>query len=170
MITAKEFLLSFVGKKMHIRKATQGDLPQIAQFIKELAIYEKMEDECKTTPELLEKSMFPANGTPLVFVLIAETETNQPMGFALYFYNFSTFTGKPGLYLEDIFVRPEFRGKGLGKVFFKELKRISREQGCSRMEWVVLDWNEPSRGFYKSLGAEEKTEWVICRLSGDTLY
>jgi GNAT superfamily N-acetyltransferase len=154
----------------YLRPATPGDLDLVATLIKELAIYEKLEHECETTAELLGQSMFPSDASPLVHVLIAvEKETNEAVGFCLYFYNFSTFTGRPGLYLEDLFVRPQYRSKGLGKLFFAELKRIARERNCSRMEWVVLDWNKPAREFYQKMKAQEMTEWVICRLSGDTL-
>ena len=157
-------------QEFYLRPAVPEDLDTVAHLIKELAIYERMEDECKTTPELLKKSLFPKDGIPLVHVLIAIHEPSKsPVGFCLYFYNFSTFTGKPGLYLEDLFVRPEYRNKGLGKLFFAELKRIANERGCSRMEWVVLDWNKPAREFYGRMGAKEMTEWVICRLSGDSL-
>jgi GNAT superfamily N-acetyltransferase len=157
-------------ENFYLRPAVKDDLQLVAQFIKELAIYEKLEHECHTTPELLEMSMFPKDKSPLVYVLIAVHKPSEtPVGFCLYFYNFSTFTGRPGLYLEDLFVRPEYRNQGLGKLFFAELKKIAREQECSRMEWVVLDWNKPARDFYGKMGAQEMTEWVICRLSGDTL-
>jgi GNAT superfamily N-acetyltransferase len=154
----------------YLRPAAPQDLELVAGMIKELAIYEKMEHECNTTADILAQSMFPKDKSPLVHVFIAiHKPTEKPAGFCLYFYNFSTFTGRPGLYLEDLFVRAEYRGNGLGKLFFAELKRIAREQNCSRMEWVVLDWNKPARDFYSKLKAKEMTEWVICRLSGDTL-
>jgi GNAT superfamily N-acetyltransferase len=154
-----------------LRPALPTDIKTISELIMELAIFERMQDECISTPEILSESLFPKNNNPKVYVLIAEEiETKQVGGFCLYFNNFSTFTGKPGLYLEDLYVREKYRRNGLGKMFFNELKRIARETGCSRMEWSVLNWNTPAREFYtKTMNAEEMNEWTICRLAGETL-
>lgn len=131
-----------------------------------------MSEECKTSPELLSKSAFPDSGEiPLVYILIAEeASTGNPAGFCLYFKNYSTFTGKPGLYLEDLFVRQCFRGKGLGTAFFDRLKAVCREEDYPRLEWSVLDWNKNARDFYtQKIGAEERAEWIMCRSSGEGL-
>lgn len=144
-----------------IRKATPQDTPTIFNLIKQLAAYEKLSDAVVATEEELEKTIFTDGYAE---VLIGE-ENNIPVAFALYFYNYSTFLAKPGLYLEDLFVEPDYRGKGYGKKLLVELAKIARERNCGRMEWSVLDWNTPSINFYKSLGAEPMDEWTVFRLT-----
>ena len=149
-----------------IRNAAPGDEVAILAFIKELAAYEKLAHEVVATEMMLRKSLF--GDAPKVFVLIAETG-GVPCGFALYFYNYSTFLGQHGLYLEDLYVRENHRGAGIGKALLAQLAQIARENNCGRMEWWVLDWNEPAIAFYKSLDAEAMDEWTVFRLSGDAL-
>lgn len=144
-----------------IRKATPEDTPTILHLITQLAIYEKLEHEVITSIEELRENIFEKNYAE---VLIAE-ENEKPVGFALFFHNFSTFVGKPGLYLEDLFVEPDCRGKGYGKALLVELAKIAQERNCGRMEWSVLDWNTPSIEFYKSLGAKPMDEWTVFRLT-----
>ncbi|ROI10664.1 GNAT family N-acetyltransferase [Chryseobacterium sp. H3056] len=144
----------------NIRKATPDDTPTIFDLIKKLSVYEKMENEVTTSVEELRENIFTKNFSK---VLLAEEE-GKPVGFALYFFNFSTFVGKPGLYLEDLFVEPEYRGKGYGKKLFVELAKIALEENCGRMEWSVLNWNTPAIEFYKSLQAKPMDEWTVYRL------
>ena len=143
-----------------IRKAVPNDTPVIFDLIKKLAVYEKLEDDVITSVEELQENIFSKN---FAKVLIAE-ESGKPVGFALYFYNFSTFVGKPGIYLEDLFVEPEYRGKGYGKALLVALAKIAKEEDCGRFEWSVLDWNTPSIEFYKALGAKPMDEWTVFRL------
>ena len=145
-----------------IRKATREDSATIFDLITKLAVYEKMEKEVVTSVEELRKNIFDQQYAE---VIIAE-EDNKPVGFALYFYNFSTFVGKPGLYLEDLFVEPDCRGKGYGKKLFVELAKIAQEKNCGRMEWSVLDWNTPAIKFYESLQAKPMSGWSVFRLDG----
>jgi GNAT superfamily N-acetyltransferase len=149
-----------------IRPATPTDLSLILSFIRGLAEYEWLLDECVATEDLLREHLFGAR--PYCEVVIAE-DGEGPAGFALFFHNYSTFLAKPGIYLEDIFVRPERRGHGLGKALLVHLAKLAVERGCGRLEWSVLDWNEPSIGFYRSLGARLMDEWTICRVSGEAL-
>lgn len=144
-----------------IRKATPQDTPTIFHLIKQLAEYEKLSSAVTATEAELERTIFTDGYAE---VLIAE-ENGKPVGFALYFYNYSTFLAKPGLYLEDLFVEPEYRGKGYGKKLLIELAKIAQESNCGRMEWSVLDWNTPSINFYKFLGAEPMDEWTVFRLT-----
>ena len=144
----------------NIRKATPEDTPIIFNLIYKLAVYEKLENDVITTVEELRSNIFEKNYAE---VLIAE-ENEKPIGFSLYFHNFSTFVGKPGIYLEDLFVEPEMRGKGYGKALLVELAKIAKERNCGRLEWAVLDWNTPSIEFYKSLGAKPMDEWTVFRL------
>ena len=144
-----------------IRKATEKDTETIYSLIRQLAVYEKLEHEVITTIEELRFNIFEKK---FAEVLIAE-ENEKPIGFALYFYNFSTFVGKPGLYLEDLFVEPDCRGKGYGKKLLIELAKIAKSKNCGRMEWSVLDWNTPSIEFYKSLNAKPMDEWTVFRLT-----
>ncbi len=143
-----------------IRKAVPSDTPVIFDLIKKLAVYEKLEDDVITSVEELQENIFSKN---FAKVLIAE-ESGKPVGFALYFYNFSTFVGKPGIYLEDLFVEPEYRGKGYGKALLIALAKIAKAEDCGRFEWSVLDWNTPSIEFYKALGAKPMDEWTVFRL------
>lgn len=143
-----------------IRKAHPEDSELIFNLISKLAEYEKMSDEVVTNPEELRENIFDKKTAN---VIIAE-ENDVPVGFALYFFNFSTFVGKPGLYLEDLFVEPEYRGKGYGKKLFTALSNIAQTENCGRMEWSVLDWNTPAIEFYKSLGAKPMNGWSVFRL------
>jgi len=154
-----------------IRSATVTDVPVILDFIRGLADYEKLSHEVVATAETLRATLFPADPAtrPAAACILAFTVTGAPAGFALYFFNYSTFLAKPGLYLEDLFVRPEFRGQGLGKALLIHLAQLANQLGCGRMEWSVLDWNQPAIDFYEALGAERKTEWTICRLTGPAL-
>ena len=147
---------------VNIRPASMDDVPVILKFVKDLAEYEKAADEVKATEEMLSESLF--GNSPDAHALVAEYRA-QPVGFALYFFNFSTWLGRPGLYLEDIYVDPQFRGLGIGKALLAKLARIAVERGCGRFEWSVLDWNEPSIRFYDSLGARAQKEWVPYRLA-----
>jgi len=149
-----------------IREAEPGDAPVILAFIKELAAYEKLAHEVVATERDLQQTLFAEH--PKAFALIAEVDS-EPAGFALYFFNYSTFLGKHGLYLEDLFVREVHRGAGLGKALLSRLAQIALENDCGRMEWWVLDWNAPAIEFYKSLEAEAMDEWTVYRLTGDAL-
>lgn len=150
-----------------IRQAVTQDVPSIIEMIRELADYEKALPEAKATEEQLREALFGAE--PAVFAHIAEDASGETVGFALWFRNFSTWTGTHGIYLEDLYVRPAARGGGHGKALLTELARIAVERGYGRFEWSVLDWNEPSIGFYKSLGAEPMAEWTVFRLAGEAL-
>jgi GNAT superfamily N-acetyltransferase len=151
---------------LSIRSARPGDAPLVVQFVRELAEYEKLSHECVTTEAMIEDALF--SPQPRVFCDIAEWN-GEPAGNAIWFLNFSTFTGRSGIYLEDIFVRPAFRGRGIGKALMVHLARRCVAEGWTRFEWAVLDWNTPSIEFYKSLGAEMKAEWTIGRVSGAAL-
>lgn len=150
---------------MKIRYAERTDCALILQFIKELADYEKMLNEVVATPEILEEWIFDKQKAEVIFAMEGATE----VGFALFFHNFSTFVGRAGIYLEDLFVRPEHRGKGYGKALLQQLAKIAVERGCGRLEWVCLDWNQPSIDFYKSLGAVPMDDWTIYRIAGPRL-
>jgi GNAT superfamily N-acetyltransferase len=149
-----------------IRPAVPADAPLILQLIRELAEYEKMLDDVETTLADVEALLFCAN--PKAFCDIAELD-GAPVGQALWFYNLSTFTGRHGIYLEDLYVRPEARGKGAGLALLRRLARRCREEGLARLEWMVLDWNAPSIAFYDALGAETKDAWLLRRLTGQPL-
>lgn len=149
-----------------IRPATEADVPQILQFIRELAEYEKLAHEVTATEELLAEHLF--GPRRFVEAMIAQLD-EEPVGFALYFHNFSTFVGRPTLYLEDLFVRPSARGKGVGRALLRELARIAIQRNCGRLEWTVLDWNEPAIGFYRKIGAVPMNDWTINRVAGDAL-
>ena len=152
-------------ERLTIRKAEERDCGLILHFIKELAAYEKMSDEVVATEELLKEWLFEKHAAEVLFAC----ENGKEVGFALFFHNFSTFVGRAGLYLEDLYVLPEYRGKGCGKAILKRLAAIAVERGCGRMEWVCLDWNRPSIAFYRALGAKPMDEWTIYRLAGDSL-
>ena len=149
-----------------IRRAAPADRELIFAFIRELAEYEKLADQVKATSGDIERALFAPN--PRVFCDIAEWD-GAPAGFALWFYNFSTFRGRHGIFLEDLFVRPAFRGKGMGKALLAHLAARALAEDCSRVDWSVLDWNAPSIAFYKSLGAEAQEEWTGYRLTGEAL-
>lgn len=153
------------NKSFSIREASEGDIEIIYNFICELADYEKLRSDVTATVPVLRESLFVKKQAE---VIIAE-EQGIPVGFALYFHNFSTFKGRACLYLEDIYVNPEHRGKGYGKRIFAALAKIAVERGCERFDWSVLDWNKPSIEFYKSLGAIPMDEWTVYRLTGDAL-
>lgn len=148
-----------------IRFASADDTPLIFGFIKELAEYEKMSDDVVATEELLREWVFEKQKAE---VLIGELD-GEAVGFALFFHNFSTFLGRAGIYLEDLYIKPTMRGKGFGKLMLKQLAKLTVERGCGRLEWACLDWNSPSIDFYLSLGAVQMDDWTVYRLSGETL-
>ena len=149
-----------------IRPATVDDCDTLASLIRELAVYEKLENEAKATAADLRRDLF--GERVYAEALIAEMG-DQAVGFALFFSNYSTFKGRPGLYLEDLFVKPDYRGQGLGTRLLARIARLAVERGCGQFEWVVLDWNEPSIGFYRSLGARPMNEWTVFRLDDSAL-
>ncbi len=149
-----------------IRSATRGDVPLVLEFIRELARYERLEHEVSASEAQLAAALF--GERPYAEVVLA-CIGGEPVGFALFFHNFSTFKGRPGIYLEDLFVRPEARGRGIGKRLLAYLARTAVERRCARLEWAVLDWNEPSIGFYRSLGAVPMNEWTTFRLTDEAL-
>lgn len=153
---------------LHLRAASAADIPLILTFIRGLAEYEKLTHEVEATEERLHATLFPAAGRAAAECVLAFAD-EVPAGFALFFTNYSTFLAKPGLYLEDLFVQPQLRGRGIGKALLLHLARLANIRGCGRMEWSVLDWNEPAIAFYESLGARRMREWQICRLTGAAL-
>jgi len=155
-----------VNENYIIRSAERDDVPEIFVLIKELANYERLLDEVVATEELLEETLFGENSN--VEILLAYDE-NQVLGFALYFYTYSTFLGRPGIYLEDLFVREFARGKGIGEALLRRIARRALEMGGGRLEWSVLDWNEPAISFYKKMGAAPLEEWTTYRLTGERL-
>ena len=151
---------------MQIRTATEADVPLILEFIKALAEYERLADRVVATEEIVRRTLF---GQPrFAEVLIGEVD-GDPAGFALFFHNYSTFLGQPGIYLEDLFVKPHYRGRGYGKALLERLATIARERNCGRVEWAVLNWNKPAIDFYESLGAKPMNEWTVYRLTGKAL-
>ena len=150
-----------------LRPAAEADLDTIIELIHALAEYEREPEAVRLDREMLRGHLF--GPRPYAEVMLAETDAGQSAGFALFFHNFSTWEGRPGIYLEDLFVRPEFRGHGYGKALLGELARIAVERGCARLEWAVLDWNEPSIQFYRALGARPMDEWTTYRVDGDAL-
>ncbi|HEY5821475.1 MAG TPA: GNAT family N-acetyltransferase [Propionibacteriaceae bacterium] len=149
-----------------VREARESDIGVIRQLIQDLAEYERSADQVKVTPDQLRTALF--GDHPAAYALVAEAD-DQVVGFALYFLNFSTWEGVHGIYLEDLYVKPEHRGSGLGKALLKALAKIAVDRGYARFEWWVLDWNEPAISFYQSLGAVAMDEWTVFRLSGDDL-
>ena len=147
------------------RGACPEDTALILRFIRELAAYEQLEDQVVADEETLRRWIFEKKGAEVLFVL----EDGREVGFALYFHNFSTFLGRAGVYLEDLFVLPEYRGRGYGKALLCRLAAIAKEEGCGRLEWWCLDWNKPSIDFYKSMGAEPMEDWTVYRVAGETL-
>ena len=152
-------------KNFQFRYATEDDAALILEFINGIATYEKMLDQVINTEEMIKEVVFGKGRAEVIFVLEGEKE----VGFALFFHNYSTFVGRAGLHLEDLFVWPEYRGRGYGKALFCEVARIAKERGCGRMEWTCLDWNTPSINFYKSLGAVPMDEWTTYRLTEDKI-
>lgn len=150
---------------MDYRFATEKDTALILKFIKELASYEKMLSEVVADEATLKEWIFEKQKAEVIFAL----EDGKEVGFALFFHNFSTFLGRAGIYLEDLYVKPEYRGKGYGKALIQTLAKIAVERGCGRLEWCCLDWNKPSIDFYLSLGAEPMKDWTVYRIAGDTL-
>ena len=151
---------------LRIRPARVQDVPIILQLIRDLATYERAPDQVTATEEQLVDVLF--GDKPAADVLLA-FEGDSPVGFAVYFYNFSTWLGRAGLYLEDLFVKPQDRGKGYGRALLVELAKIARDRGCGRMEWAVLDWNEPAIKFYRALGAQPMHEWTVFRLTSEEI-
>ena len=152
--------------ELDIRSATEDDVPLILNLIKELAEYERLSHEVIATEEALRDSLF--GGRQVAEALLGFLE-DDPAGFALFFHNFSTFLGKPGIYLEDLYVRPEFRGAGVGRALLVHLAKLAKERNCGRLEWSVLDWNEPAIGFYKGIGASPVSGWTAYRVTGEAL-
>ncbi|WP_371234124.1 N-acetyltransferase family protein [Pseudomonas sp. QE6] len=152
--------------RVTLRPAVPADIPLIIELITELADYERLVHEVKADAQRMHDHLF--GPRPYAEVLIGEVD-GLPQGFALFFHNYSTWLSQPGIYLEDLFVRPAARGAGLGKALLTELARLAVERGCGRLEWSVLDWNEPAIGFYRSLGARPQDEWTVYRLTGDAL-
>ena len=152
--------------ELEIRAATEDDVPLILSLIKTLAGYERLSHEAVATEETLRASLF---GERQVAETLLAHLGDDPAGFALFFHNFSTFLGRPGIYLEDLYVRPEFRGAGIGRALLVYLARLARGRGCGRLEWSVLDWNEPAIGFYRSIGASPVSGWTLYRVSGEAL-
>lgn len=150
---------------LRFKKTSEEDIPVILEFIKKIATYEKMLDQVMATEEKLRESIFQNNRAHALLIEF----NNKIIGYIIYFFNFSTFIGRAGLYLEDIYIDPEYRGNGIGKEAFETLIHIAKEEKCERMEWVCLDWNEPSLKFYKSIGAEQMNEWIIHRLDKNAI-
>jgi GNAT superfamily N-acetyltransferase len=151
---------------MRIRSATKEDVPVVAELIRGLARYERLEDEVVMTEDLLAAGLF--GERPYAEVLLAVDE-DRPVGFALFFHNFSTFLGRPGIYLEDLFVVPDERGSGIGRALLEHLARLAVDRGCGRLEWAVLDWNRDAIAFYERLGARPNSDWTVYRLTGEAL-
>ncbi|MDQ6921175.1 MAG: GNAT family N-acetyltransferase [Candidatus Dormibacteraeota bacterium] len=152
---------------VRIREAVPADVQLVASLIRELAEYERLLPQVTMTEELLARHLF--GPRPYAEVAVAEDEEGRPLGFALFFHNFSTFLGLPGIYLEDLYVRPGSRGRGVGRALLEHLARVARQRGCGRLEWSVLDWNETAIGFYQRLGARPNSDWTGYRLEGDAL-
>lgn len=151
-----------------IRPATAADVSLILQFIRDLAAYERLLPEVEATEERLRATLFPVEGWPAAECLLAFWD-DRPAGFAVFFHNYSTFLARPGLYLEDLFVEPALRGRGIGRALWQHCAKLAQARGCGRMEWAVLEWNQPARDFYRKLGAVEMDAWRICRLAGAAL-
>ena len=157
--------VSMMDSGINFRYAGRNDVPLILRFVKELAEYEKLQDEVVADEKTLEEWLFDRQKAEVIFAL----EDGKEVGYALFFHNFSTFLGRAGIYLEDLYVQPEYRGKGHGKGLLKKLASIAVERGCGRLEWSCLDWNRPSIDFYLSLGAQPMSDWTVYRLAGSTL-
>jgi GNAT superfamily N-acetyltransferase len=155
-----------LGGRFKIVPASEHDVPLVLDFVRKLAEYEKLSDQVLATTELLREGLFGQRRTAEVVLAYLDEE---PVGFALYFHNFSTFVGRAGIYLEDLFVEPAHRGKGIGKALLAHVAKVAVERGCGRFEWAVLDWNTPAIDFYKSLGAVPLDDWTLFRLTGEAL-
>jgi GNAT superfamily N-acetyltransferase len=153
-------------KDFEIRPAADGDAPLVMSFIKKLAVYEKLAHKVTATEDLLRETLF---GERRYAEVIIGYDRGEPVGFALFFHNYSTFLGKPGVYLEDLYVDEEHRGRGFGKALLGYLAKLAKERNCGRLEWSVLNWNEPSINFYKALGAAQLDDWMVFRVTGDAL-
>jgi GNAT superfamily N-acetyltransferase len=153
---------------LDIRPATAADVSLVLRLIRDLAAYEKLLPEVEAGEEQLRATLFPAGGRPFAECVLAFWD-GQAAGFAVFFHNYSTFLARPGLYLEDLFVEPALRGRGIGQALLAHCARLANQRGCGRMEWAVLDWNESARGFYRRQGAVEMSAWRICRLTGPAL-
>jgi GNAT superfamily N-acetyltransferase len=149
-----------------VKSATESEVPVIFSFIKKLAEYERLSAEVVATEELLRDTLFGQRRTAEVAIGYLET---KPVGFVLFFHNYSTFLGKPGLYIEDLFVDEDYRRRGYGRELLLHVARLARERGCGRLEWAVLDWNQPAIGFYQKLGASPMSEWTVFRITGKSL-
>lgn len=158
-------LINTKVKDFNLRFAEEKDIPLVLEFIKELADYEKLLHEVVATEEILKESLFERK---VAEVVIGEYE-GKPVGFALFFHNFSTFLGRPGIYLEDLYVKPEMRGKGFGKILLSFLAKLAVDRNCGRLDWWCLDWNEPSIKFYKQIGAVPMDEWTVYRVHNEAL-
>jgi GNAT superfamily N-acetyltransferase len=152
--------------ELEIRAATEDDVPLLLSLIKELAEYERLSHQVVATEEALRESLF--GKQPVAEALLGYLE-DDPAGFALFFHTFSTFLGRPGIYLEDLYVKPEFRGAGVGRALLVHVAKLARERGCGRLEWSVLDWNEPAIGFYRGIGASPLSGWTVYRVAGEAL-
>jgi GNAT superfamily N-acetyltransferase len=155
-----------MSEDLHIRVATEDDVPLILRFIRELADYERLSHEVVATEDAVRATLF---GNPRFAEVLIAGERDEPAGFALFFHNYSTFLARPGIYLEDLYVRPEMRGRGYGRAILKRLAAIARERNCGRLEWAVLNWNESAIRFYKSLGALPMDQWTVFRVTGEAL-
>lgn len=153
---------------LQLRPATLADVPVILRLIRALAEFEHLSDQVEASEERLSATLFPGQGQPVAECVLAELD-GMPAGLAIFFTNYSTFLAKPGLHLEDLFVVPEHRGRGIGKALLLHVARLANQRGCGRMEWNVLDWNQRAIDFYESIGARRLTEWQICRLAGPDL-
>lgn len=154
--------------KVDIRGALTGDVPELLGMIRQLAAYEKLEHEVEATEDRLRQTLFPADGPPAAECILAVAD-GKTVGYAIYFTTYSTFLAKPGLYLEDVYVTPKLRKQGIGGAMLRHLARLAQGRGYGRMEWTVLDWNQPAIDFYSSLGARTLPDWRVCRLSGEGL-
>lgn len=151
-----------------IRATGPEDVPTILDLIRQLAAYEKLSHQVEATAERLQRTLFPSDGKPAAECILAFVE-GEPVGYAVYFTTYSTFLAEPGLYLEDLFVRPDMRKRGIGRAILIHVAQLANQRGCGRMEWTVLDWNKPAIDFYASLGAQTLPDWRVCRLTGQAL-
>jgi GNAT superfamily N-acetyltransferase len=165
-LSGKQIVIAMGTTGFEIKSATEADIPIILSFIQKLARYERLSHEVVATEELLRKTLFGSRPTAEVAIGYLET---KPVGFVLFFHNYSTFLGKPGLYIEDLFVDEEYRRRGCGRALLLHVARLAKERDCGRLEWAVLDWNQPAIDFYKKLGALPMSEWTVFRITGKRL-